>query len=438
MGISITAIILIIMAIIKWYVSRPPKVVSSYFTKPTSNESQVDSNAYFENSSDREFGIDIFGMRYNIIKLHYCSVRCRLSVLNYKKDGAYYVTIIDDLNNKVENEFKLNLSFSLGIINSIAPDNWGRVVGDKYPDYDPMDRLYGINDNVSREFRTLFDLKFFKVDFDKNRIILFGQVFNDTFKNSKISRSGNNNEYSFEIHNFQGKLEFQKTMVCDELEDMIYCDGKLLIRNDASQHNLQVYSYETDQSSFFDLTDDDEDLETKDFYYEYLESMRSSNETDLFGFIGKNATYGAQGIKIMHIRGTETLELNYDLYDLDTEGNFQNLAFNYSSDEFAVLAYHYPENFDILVYSLSNAEKKPLKVIKTIYRHDDDYFTYSQYFSNEKLAIIKSDRIAIYNLKSGSLEKQIARDLVSSYFISENLIWYCFEGKLKMYRNSGS
>lgn len=371
--------------------------------------------------------VDFFRKQYNIISLDYYE-HSILAILHYKQDEIYYVTIINQHNGEIESEFSLDISFSSFIIDYLAPNGWGRILEDYYPNYSN-----NYNSNLlSHHSRELENLFFFKLNIDRKQIILFGRVFSYT---NGVSKSNNFDEYSFEVYSFQGKQEFQKTFVKKDLSDAAYFSDKLLIKNNPYVSELEVFSFKTEESLYFNLFDAIDEVTKKQFHYEYTEVVTPLN-SNLFGFICQNPTYGVQGVKVMQIDDSKNLTLIYDLDDLQFDGTFQNLTFNYKGDGFTVLEYRYPENFNILVYSLSDTKKKPTKIIETPYNHYDDSITYSQYLSNEKLAIVKSNIIIIYNLKSGERESEIERDLISPYFISENSIWYCFQGKLILHTDN--
>ncbi|MEE1944556.1 hypothetical protein VRU48_05515 [Pedobacter sp. KR3-3] len=382
--------------------------------------------------------VNVFGQQYHLIRLDYCSARHKLALLHYKKDGYYYLTIIDTLEQQIANEFVLNLSFSK-MITEYFPLYRARYPY-HYPDYSPTNQYYTVNDGLTGKFRELEMLHFFKVDFDKGEVVLFGRVFSYDYRNSNlISEDRNFDEFSFERYGFDGGQQIQKTFKHKDIAYAAFSQNKLFVVNSGSFsdfNDLLVFWPETGEETFFELLNNDDLMEEKGFYYEYVEELVALGNTGRFGFIAENPTYGAMGVKIVEVLDGQTLKMYYDMDDVELEGAFRNLTFNYRLDEFVVLYYTYPGNMDIHVYAIHGEEKKPIQVIKTPYRHHDDNFNDAKYLNNEKLVIIKLDKIIIYHLPSAKLEKEIERDASSPYFVAENQIWYCFEGKLLVHHDA--
>ena len=91
------------------------------------------------------------------------------------------------------------------------------------------------------------------------------------------------------------------------------------------------------------------------------------------------------------------------------------------SNQFSVL--HEIAEGKVAIWIYDFPKKEPIKII-TKYNYRDDWFNKLQYFTNEKIALVKSDRIALYNIKSGEFETELKRDSQSPYLITEKFILY--------------
>lgn len=380
------------------------------------------------------FQID--SIKYNIIKLDFCSEYKKISLLHYKEDAMYYVTIIDITENKVEIEIPLDLSFVSYCLDSIVPNSWGRRMSEIYPNYNAHDKFYHVNDNIARKFILLKDLKLFKVDFKTKQILLFIEIQEYSFKNSKFVDESIFDEYRFIIYDFKGEVIKQKNINKDRNEiksvGLINPD-KIFLYKDSWQNNLETFNYKDNSSCTFDLLDNDSIFREKEFCdYEYLEEIQSINNSNLIGYIGQHATYGAYGVQI--IRYTETgLEPIYDLEIIDG-GVYLNLTFNYSGSEFSVIEPNTRGKFlNIVAYSISEKDYNPKKVINTKYKYDD-WFNILRYYTNNKIALVKPNKIVIYDLISGNLEIELQRNFISPFCISEDRILYFLDNKLMIYK----
>ncbi len=441
MGLSIAIIVLIIVGLAKWLMKPKRESDLEYFL-----QSNKDNHGLIEEPEEKAATlpiyiggghIDVFGQQYHLVRLDYCSARHKLALLHYKKNGYYYLTITDTLNQQLVNEFALDLSFSKMIIEYFPLYRSG--FPHNYPNYSPEKQFHETNNGTTRMFRELEMLHFFKVNFDKEEVVLFGRVFSYSYRNSNLISDGRNfDEFSFERYDFSGKQQLQKTFKHKDIAHATFSLDKLFVVNSqtfSDFNDLLVFWPETGEETLFELLDNDELMEERGFYYEYIEELVALGNTGRFGFIAENPTYGAMGVKIVEVLDGQTLKMYYDMDEVELEGAFRNLTFNYRLDEFVVLYYTYPGNMDIYVYAIHGEEKSAIQVIKTPYRYYNDNFNDAKYLSNEKLVIIKRDKLIIYHLPTAKMEREIERDPSSPYFVAENQIWYCFGGKLQIYHN---
>lgn len=441
MGASIAVIVLIIVGIVKWLMKPKREIDLEYF--PQSNK---DNHDLIEEPEEKVAAlpiyiggghVDVFGQQYHIVRLDYCSARHKLALLHYKKDGYYYLTIIDTQDEQLANEFALDLSFSKMITEYFPLYRSGFPYN--YPNYAPEKQFHETNNGVTGKFRELEMLHFFKVDFEKEEVVLFGRVFSYSYHNSNLISDGRNfDEFSFERYGFDGRQQIQKTFKHKDIAHAAFSQDQLFVINSQSFsdfNDLLVFWPETGEETFFELLGNEDLIGEKEFDYEYIEELVALGHTGRFGFIAENPTYGAQGVKIVEVLDGQTLKQHYDMAEVGLEGAFRNLTFNYRLDEFVVLYYTYPGNMNIYVYAIPSEEKKPIQVIETPYSHYYDNFNDAKYLNNEKLVIIKRDKMIIYHLPTAKLEREIDRDPSSPYFVAENQIWYCFEGKLLVYQD---
>src|SRR5690554_965602 len=351
----------------------------------------------------------IGSIKYNIVKLVFCSKHKKISALHYKEDGMYYVAIIDIEKKEIEFEIPLNLSFYSSGLWSLDtfPNAWSNRMSEIYPKYSAYAKFYHINDNVDRVFTDLRDLKLFEVNFDKKEILLFTNIQEYTFKNSKLS---DNIFYKYRLllYSFEGDIIKQIDKdINEKLEHVsLIKPDKILFYKESWKNDLEIFNYNSNTTCTFDLLNNEYIFREKEFCdYEYLDEMQSINNSNLIGYIVQHPTYGAYGVQI--IRYTETeIQPIYDLEIIDN-GNFQSLTFNYSGNEFSVIGLNNQDEFlSIIVYSISENDYNPKKVINTKYKYNADFdsFNILRYYKNDKIVIVKSNKIVIYNLISGNLE----------------------------------
>lgn len=427
MGTAIVILIMIVAAIIRRsYYKTPPKELPFIETPSDNNKKIRVGSAVRSKGQTSDFDMAVYSFDYNVIELAYCDEQSKLALLHYKEDSAYYITIINHLTKQVEKEFALDLTFLASTWSNVWLDD------NAHHNYEPYKKYFGVNDGVLRKFMGLDQLKTFKVDFNHNQIMLFGRVLAYSILDSvKSVEEYSNDKYIFQVYNFDAQLQLQETFVNDDLYDVAYSNNKLLMVSDRGMKSLEVFFCETRETCFFDLLENEGVVGSKEFNYEYMEFLISLDGTNRFAFIAQNPTYGVQGVKIIEFLKPKEIKLIYDQDDFKFESSFKKLAFNYKLDEFVVLEYHQSDRFNLGVYATSNTEK-PIKVIETRYRYSSNFID-MKYFSNDKLALVRSKEIIIYNLQNGMFETEIPRDNNSPYAITVSLIWYYFEGNLIAY-----
>jgi len=170
----------------------------------------------------------------------------------------------------------------------------------------------------------------------------------------------------------------------------------------------------------------------KDWDYEYVESIVSTNQKNQFSFISVHANYGVQGIKIYEINSTE-MNFIYDMDNLVYKGAFHHLSFDKTGQKFIVLLYerdkNYQDYFCICEYSISD-NKKPIKIHKTEYGYWNFGQLYTQYLNESMLCIVRNLDIILFDLVKGKTKEILKRDLNSDYFVSFNILLYHLEGKI--------
>ncbi|ROI06901.1 hypothetical protein EGI16_03080 [Chryseobacterium sp. G0240] len=174
--------------------------------------------------------------------------------------------------------------------------------------------------------------------------------------------------------------------------------------------------------------------EEKDWIdYEYIESLKSTNQPYQLAFIAVHVTYGVQGVKVFQIDTSSQLELKYEMDDLELKGAFHHLAFNTTGEKFTLLLYERDHNltdyFSICEYSVK-ASGKPERIHKT--RHG--YWSFDQihthYITDNILGIVRNSDIIIFDLTNSTTIEIIPPDLNSAWYIDFNIIIYQSDSKM--------
>ncbi|WP_125720740.1 hypothetical protein [Flavobacterium ustbae] len=190
-----------------------------------------------------------------------------------------------------------------------------------------------------------------------------------------------------------------------------------------------------DETSFDFLLSDDELYPEKEWSgYEYIESVTRTNISNQFAFIAHDVNYGVQGVKIFNFTRSKSIELIYDMDDLDFDGAFHNLSFNSKGDRFVVLLYKHDkfnaDSFSILEYSVLD-HKKPLKIIKTKYAYWEFGKLHTHYLTDRFICVIRNSDILIYDLEFEKLKQTLKRDFRSAFYAGNNILIYQYKDELK-------
>ncbi len=189
------------------------------------------------------------------------------------------------------------------------------------------------------------------------------------------------------------------------------------------------YEYNYKSIDLIDLIDELQ-LE-RDWDYEYVENLITTNKPYEIAFITQNPTYGAQGIMIFKFNTSFDFDLIYEMEDLNFNGTFHNLTFNSNGDKYALLVYNHQDQKDYLTiceYQIKNNERslneRPLRMFKT----DIGYLEFgelnTEYLNDNTLCIVRNSDLILFDLIKGKTIKIINRDLNSSYSINSHSVEY--------------
>lgn len=186
--------------------------------------------------------------------------------------------------------------------------------------------------------------------------------------------------------------------------------------------------WKKDEVSFEVLLNDDLIYPEKEWCgYEYIESVTKTNITNQFACITHHVNYGVQGVKIFKINQSKTIDLIYDMDDLDFNGAFHHLSFNSKGDRFAVLLYTndklYTDSFSILEYSVLD-NKKPIRIIKTKYAYLAFGTLHTRYLTDRLVCVIRNSDIIIYDLEFENLKQRLKRDINSAFYAGNGILMY--------------
>ncbi|CAD0009634.1 hypothetical protein [Flavobacterium salmonis] len=186
--------------------------------------------------------------------------------------------------------------------------------------------------------------------------------------------------------------------------------------------------WKKDEVSFEVLLSDDLIYPEKEWCgYEYIESVTKTNITNQFAFITHHANYGVQGVKIFKINHSKTIDLIYDMDDLDFNGAFHHLSFNSKGDRFVVLLYtndkFYNDSFSILEYSVLD-NKKPIRIIKTKYAYWEFGTLHTRYLTDRLVCVIRNSDIIVYDLEFEKLKQRLKRDVNSAFYVGNGILMY--------------
>ncbi|WP_196889234.1 hypothetical protein [Aureivirga sp. CE67] len=197
--------------------------------------------------------------------------------------------------------------------------------------------------------------------------------------------------------------------------------------NSGSRYILLRYK---DKIQFIDLVDVINKMHLdKDWHYDYIESINTTNKPYEIAFITHNPTYGVQGIKILKFNKSFDFDLIYEMEDLELEGAFHNLTFNSNSNKFSLLLYNY-NYLTICEYSIGKKTKSLNEIPQKMFKTEFEYFKKGilklnmKYLNDNTLCIVRNSDFIIFDLNEGKTLEIINRDLDTSYLITSHSLKY--------------
>lgn len=353
---------------------------------------------------------------YNIVKLCWDSKSDKLAILHIKND-RYCIDIHD------------KQGLACKTVNS-----WLYV-------HKPVrDDLHKQDDNIAG-FKTLKQLCGFELDCEKE-IILVAGVFADfldwNVKSDQLRKPRYVGNF-LRLYNLKGELIHEHKFEVSDRSPMssswLLGDRQILTYMQNQYHpgydvTVLVWNYENKSAYSLELLDNEQIQLTAECDFEYIEDPATHRQKKLFGFFGKNPTYGVSSTRVIDLSDLNTLKIVYALDDYG-DGNPMHLIFNSLGDKVCYLQYNSPGNIVIFEHSLASPQLEP-KIIPT-HLHHNIGIVEAHYLTDEKVCIVTGDTIVVFDLTAERKENTIRRDSVSPYVFSTSAVYYFRHGELLHY-----
>ena len=122
---------------------------------------------------------------------------------------------------------------------------------------------------------------FFKLDFEKKEILIFGKITEFEFRNSEMTLNEKDDyEYSILFYDFKGIPKKQYLRIIKDLKFLESIKpNKILIYKESYKNDLIIYDFENDLIKDFDLLNNKLFITNRKFNsYEYLDCVQNIND----------------------------------------------------------------------------------------------------------------------------------------------------------------